>query len=297
MINYLTTNIFTSPAQALINTVNTVGVMGKGVALEFKKLYPIMYKQYRQRCKSGWMKIGKLFIYRTPHKIIVNFPTKRHWRASSKVEYLEVGLQEFVKQYNTYGITSASFPQIGCGNGELDWDKQVKPLMEHYLKALPIPVYIHLYPKAPDFIPERLDPTYVQELQLEREIIPFAQVWQDLRSLILSQAEKGCHAPELSMTDVAITFQFQPESTKVIYRQDIEDLWNTLRLSGTVDQNRVPEPIRADGMIGQIFDLLVRLPYVGSIELYSPNQIDSSRGLQYCPPARLFIQSEEELMV
>ncbi|HXV97424.1 MAG TPA: macro domain-containing protein, partial [Anaerolineae bacterium] len=161
MLTYLTINLFKSPAQTLVNTVNTVGVMGKGIAKTFKQLYPEMYQEYRRLCQEKKLTIGKLYIYRTPNKIVVNFPTKKHWRNPSRVEYIQIGLEEFVKVYDRYGISSVSFPQLGCGNGELDWEQQVKPVMEQYLKDLPIPVYIHLYPKLPDFVPERLEAEYV----------------------------------------------------------------------------------------------------------------------------------------
>ncbi len=87
MISYLTTNLFDSPAQTLVNTVNTVGVMGKGIALAFKQRYPEMYRQYRELCQAGELEVGKLFVYQAGDKIIVNFPTKKHWRSPSRIEY------------------------------------------------------------------------------------------------------------------------------------------------------------------------------------------------------------------
>ena len=146
MLTYVTINLFDSPAQTLVNTVNTVGVMGKGIAAVFKKLYPEMYKRYRRLCQEGKLDVGMLYIYRTLNKIIVNFPTKKHWRQRSQVEYIEAGLEKFVAHYGDYGISSVSFPQLGCGHGELDWETQVQPVVERYLRNLPIPVYIHLYP-------------------------------------------------------------------------------------------------------------------------------------------------------
>ena len=157
MLTYVTISLFDSPAQTLVNTVNTVGAMGKGMAAVFKQLYPEMYQQYRRLCMEGKLDIGMLYIYRTPNKIIVNFPTKKHWRQRSRIEYIEAGLERFVASYGDYGISSVSFPQLGCGHGELDWERQVQPVMERYLRGLPILVYIHLYPKRPDFAPERLE--------------------------------------------------------------------------------------------------------------------------------------------
>ncbi len=143
MITYLETSLLDSPALALINTVNTVGVMGKGIALSFKKLYPAMFAEYQRLCGQKKLDIGKLFVYTTPNKIVVNFPTKTHWRLPSRPEYIEAGLCAFVAHYSDYGISSASFPRLGCGNGKLDWSTQVQPLMECYLQPLPIPIYIH----------------------------------------------------------------------------------------------------------------------------------------------------------
>ena len=96
MITYVRGNIFEAPAQTLVNTVNTVGVMGKGIALTFKSIYPEMFRQYVELCDAGELDIGRLFLYRTSNKLILNFPTKKHWRNPSKLEYIEAGLQTFV---------------------------------------------------------------------------------------------------------------------------------------------------------------------------------------------------------
>ena len=147
-ITYVDNNLFESNAQVLVNTVNTVGVMGKGVAKEFKKRYPEMFEIYKKQCKAGKFKTGDLWLYKDPDsgKSVLNFPTKEHWRGRSKVEYIESGLKKFVKKYEEKGITSIAFPMLGCSNGGLDWKTQVQPLMEKYLKDLPnIDIQIHLY--------------------------------------------------------------------------------------------------------------------------------------------------------
>jgi O-acetyl-ADP-ribose deacetylase (regulator of RNase III) len=178
MLTYVTISLFESPAQTLVNTVNTVGAMGKGIAAVFKKLYPEMYQQYRRLCQEGKLDVGQLYIYRTPNKIIVNLPTKKHWRQRSRVEYIKAGLEKFVTHYEDYGISSVSFPQLGCGHGELDWETQVQPVMERYLRGLPIPVYIHLYTQPPDFVPERLDVDYARQVRLERQRISADRLWR-----------------------------------------------------------------------------------------------------------------------
>ncbi len=286
MLTYVTINLFNSPAQTLINTVNTVGVMGKGIALSFKQLYPEMYQEYRHLCQEKRLDIGKLHIYRTPHKIVINFPTKKHWRNPSKVEYIEKGLQEFVKVYDRYGVSSVSFPQLGCGNGEFNWEQQVQPMMEQYLKNLPIPVYIHLYPKSSKFVPERLDANYAQQVSLERQIIPFEQVWQDLQTIITRQKQLDMFEPRIEIDEESICIKQRAIPTLTVYYQDLEDLWNTLRLTGTISIHQVPEPIRADGAIPCLFDILSRLSYISPIDLQPIKHNVPSKGLQYTPPAQ-----------
>lgn len=156
MLKYVKGDIFNIPAQVLVNTVNTVGVMGKGIALSFKKKYPEMFTTYRKACDKHQLIIGKLMLWYGPDHWILNFPTKEHWRNPSKMEYIEKGLMAFQRKYADYNITSIAFPKLGCGNGELDW-KQVKPLMERYLKELPIDVYIYLSPGI-DPVPEHKVP-------------------------------------------------------------------------------------------------------------------------------------------
>lgn len=152
MLKYVEGDIFNSPAQVLVNTVNTVGVMGKGIALSFKKRYTEMFTQYRDACDKHKLTIGKLILWYGPDHWILNFPTKEHWRNPSKIEYIEKGLMTFVRKYADYNITSIAFPKLGCGNGELDWN-DVKPLMEKYLKDLPIDVFIYLGP-GEEIVPE-----------------------------------------------------------------------------------------------------------------------------------------------
>lgn len=145
MLKYVEGDIFYSPAQVLVNTVNTVGVMGKGLALSFKRRYPEMFERYRKICDEHKLTIGKLFIWYGQDHWVLNFPTKENWRNPSKLSYIENGLKTFCRIYANYNITSIAFPKLGCGNGDLKWD-DVKPLMEKYLKDLPIDVYIYLGP-------------------------------------------------------------------------------------------------------------------------------------------------------
>lgn len=144
MLVYRRTDLFSSPAQTLVNTVNCVGVMGKGIAKEFKKREPDMFVAYKKICDEKRLTPGNLWLWRGESNLILNFPTKIHWKSPSKIEWIEAGLKKFVTSYEKAGIKEISFPRLGCGNGGLDWD-EVRPLMERYLAPLPIHIYIHDY--------------------------------------------------------------------------------------------------------------------------------------------------------
>lgn len=144
MITYVQGDTFQSDAKVLVNPVNVTGVMGKGLALEFKKRYPDMFKEYEIMCKNGQFKIGDLWLYKESDKWILNFPTKQHWREKSTIEIVRAGLQKFIETYESEGIRSIAFPKLGSGLGGLDWEKQVRPLMEQYLHPLSIEISIYV---------------------------------------------------------------------------------------------------------------------------------------------------------
>ena len=283
MLSYLTISLFDSPAQALVNTVNTMGVMGKGIAAVFKQLYPDMYQRYRRLCDDGKLDIGMLYIYRTPSRVIVNFPTKKHWRQPSQPEYIEAGLQKFVEHYTDYGIASVSFPQLGCGHGELDWETQVRPLMERYLTDLPIPVYIHLYQPPPDFVPERLDADYSRQVQMERQRISSDQLWQDLRTLIGESYSLTLFGPIVNIDDKRLIFTSMTEDTNsvILYREDLENTWNVLRVRGTIRESDVAQTTDRDSAVMWLFELLQRLEYIRPVTLRTKGR--QERGLLYAP--------------
>jgi O-acetyl-ADP-ribose deacetylase (regulator of RNase III) len=142
MLIVLKGDLFESDTQTIVNTINCVGAMGKGIALEYKKKYPEMYVKYVSLCKNKQISIGKLWLYKTETKWILNFPTKDDWRNPSKVEYLVLGLEKFVATYKDKGITSIAFPLLGANNGGLD-PKLSLDIMVRYLKDLDIDVYIY----------------------------------------------------------------------------------------------------------------------------------------------------------
>lgn len=124
MIEFVKGNILNSNSEVIINTVNTVGVMGKGIALQFKKAYPDNFTQYKNACENGELKIGKLNIFETGKispKYIINFPTKYHWRNPSKLSYIEDGLDELVRIVKEKDFKSIAIPPLGSGNGKLEW--------------------------------------------------------------------------------------------------------------------------------------------------------------------------------
>ena len=133
-------SIFDSEAIAWVNPVNCVGVMGKGLALEFKKRFSENYKNYRKACKEGKVQPGWMWIQRRFGKIdpayIINFPTKRHWKDASRLEDIEEGLKALVKVINTHRIKTIAVPPLGCGLGGLDW-VDVRPLIEKAAEETP----------------------------------------------------------------------------------------------------------------------------------------------------------------
>jgi len=136
-------DILKSKAQTLINTVNCVGIMGKGIALEFKNRFQDMFKDYIQRCERREVRLGQPYIYKPLFgQQIVNFPTKEHWKSISKLRDIERGLDYLLEHYKQWGIASIAVPPLGCGNGQLEW-KVVGPLIYRYAKRMDIPVEIY----------------------------------------------------------------------------------------------------------------------------------------------------------
>jgi O-acetyl-ADP-ribose deacetylase (regulator of RNase III)/uncharacterized protein YwgA len=143
MTKVLIGDIFGSKMQTIVNTVNCVGIMGKGIAQLFKKKYPDMFVDYADRCGRGEVRLGEPYLYTDLTGVsIVNFPTKNHWRAATRLSDVEAGLDHFLRHYKSWGVTSVAFPPLGCGNGGLDWST-VGPLMYYKLKGLGIPVELY----------------------------------------------------------------------------------------------------------------------------------------------------------
>src|SRR6266851_1967644 len=143
MMKILVGDLFESSAQTLMNTVNCVGVMGKGVALEFKERFPDMYTDYVRRCEAHEVKLGQPYLFkRTTVPWILNFPTKDHWKSVSKLSDIVAGLEYLSAHYKAWGITSLAVPPLGCGQGQLEW-RVVGPTLYRYLEKLAIPVELY----------------------------------------------------------------------------------------------------------------------------------------------------------
>lgn len=145
MITYVTGNLLQADTEALVNTVNTVGVMGKGIALQFKGRFSLNFKMYADACKKGTIAVGKLLVVKEHslegEKLIVNFPTKTEWFKKSQYSYIEEGLKDLVAIIEQYNIKSIALPPLGCGNGGLNWNT-VKVLIDKHLSDVPIDIII-----------------------------------------------------------------------------------------------------------------------------------------------------------
>ncbi len=140
MIEYTSGNILHADAEALVNTVNCVGIMGRGIALQFKNAFPENFKAYEAACRREEVQPGRMFVFQTGElanpKYIINFPTKRHWRGKSRIEDIEVGLEDLREVIIRHGIRTIAIPPLGSGLGGLDWES-VKPRIERALASIP----------------------------------------------------------------------------------------------------------------------------------------------------------------
>lgn len=140
MIEFKEGCLFSTNCQTIVNTVNTVGVMGTGLALVFKAMFPKMFQEYRYYCRSEMFGVGKLWLYKNTNRWqVLNFPTKTHWKNYSELPIIEASLYNLLATYKDRGITSLAIPMLGCQKGGLR-SKQVFPLMKKYLDQLDIPV-------------------------------------------------------------------------------------------------------------------------------------------------------------
>lgn len=143
MVELVVGDIFASKVQTLVNAVNCVGVMGKGLALEFKKRFPDMYDDYVRRCKAKQVRLGRPYLFkRVSTPWVLNFPTKDHWRSVSRVQDIVEGLCYLQQHCREWGVSSLAVPALGCGLGQLEWGV-VGPVLHERLATLDIPVELY----------------------------------------------------------------------------------------------------------------------------------------------------------
>ena len=184
-------NLLESKAQTLVNTVNCVGVMGKGIALDFKRRYPYMFQDYVRRCDRGLVKLGQPYAYQAEDRLIVNFPTKDHWRAVSRLEDIVDGLDYLKKNFRRWGITSIAVPPLGCGNGQLEWDV-VGPTLYRHLSELKIPVELY----APHGVrPEQKEIDFLEHGEPSERSRFVEPAWVALAAVLKALEDKPYHWP------------------------------------------------------------------------------------------------------
>lgn len=197
-------NIFESKCTTIVNTVNCVGVMGKGIALEFKKRYPAMYRDYVEKCNQGEVKPGKPFVYQDSDGTrILNFPTKDHWRSPSRLSYVIDGLDWFIENYEDYGISSIAFPPLGCGNGGLTW-RVVGPIM--YSKLCKLSINVEVY--APfGTSPNEISAEFLMSNLNEDEVLGKKQLQVNPKWYLILQVVKELNDREYVLKVGRIIFQ------------------------------------------------------------------------------------------
>lgn len=273
MIEYIEGDIFSSPAQVIVNTVNTVGVMGKGLALSYKNRYPEMFEAYKRACDKNQLKTGKLMLFYSPDHWILLFPTKENWRYPSKLEYIEAGLVKFVQTYADKNITSIAFPRLGCGNGELNWD-DVRPIMEKYLHSLPIEIYIYTGSGSEPIPEHKAQKETMEWLRGSAKDMSFNGLIDDityqtsLTPLIFPHNGEEVSAKYTN----GLTFDFKGESISVT-EENLFQIWDYIRENGIFMSD-----VSADKSI--IFSMLLKLGYVSKIRIQDSKTGDMQDGYQ-----------------
>jgi len=206
MIELANGNLMQAPVEALVNTVNTAGVMGRGIALQFKQAYPAMFRAYEAACKAGDVKLGKMHVFDLGGLVggprwIINFPTKAHWRAASRLKDIDAGLQDLVATIRRLGIRSIAIPPLGCGNGGLDWS-DVRPRIEAALAGLS-DVRVLLYP--PGRVPEA-------EAMPNRTERPNMTMGRAALILLMDRYLKGLLDPFVSLLEIHKLMYFLQEA-------------------------------------------------------------------------------------
>jgi O-acetyl-ADP-ribose deacetylase (regulator of RNase III) len=326
MLTYVRGNLFDSPAKVLVNTVNTVGVMGKGIARTFKAIYPEMFTAYVKLCESKQFDIGNLWLYRTGHKWVLNFPTKKNWRSPSQLDYIEAGLKKFVDTYTEQNVTSIAFPQLGCGNGELNWE-DVEPLMVRYLRPLRINVFVYLYEREANARVEHKDLEEMSRwLRTEPRTLPFDEFWTDVKNVVRTHSPFKKHnngqpyiaeivkydqeglqlyfgdrtrwqAFRDSVRKVAnqtlARWRFTSDRGVFVPEDSLLELWQSIRFYGFCYSQTIPAGLEA--LKDYLLPIIGELPYLRPAMLMAPGDTSSTleRGFQLYVPESASEPKEE----
>lgn len=205
MIKHAKGNLLHADADALVNTVNAEGVMGKGIALQFKRAFSEMFEEYLSACKAGQVRLGHMHVVRTDRltegpRWIINFPTKKHWKSRSKLEDVESGLRDLVKVVKELGIRSIAIPPLGCGHGGLDW-KDVRPMIEA--------AFEHQDVEALVYSPEGAPPA---EQMVSRTAVPNMTVGRAALIALLRRYSDGLLDPFVSLLELHKLMYFLQEA-------------------------------------------------------------------------------------
>lgn len=292
MINYRKSDIFSSEAQTLVNTVNCVGVMGKGIAKEFKIRNPEMFQAYKAICDEKLLVPGKLWLWRQQMPWVLNFPTKNHWRGPSKLSWIEAGLDKFAKTYREKGITSISFPKLGCGNGGLDWN-EVRPIMEYFLEPVDIPVTIHEATNDP-IIPEHIanpslrhsPPASLEDFN--DELLRYLKADSSRQKTILDAVDYEVHIGSSDNIFISIG-----DVTHLVSQDDIRGVWIAMQ-SGQISRKEAEWFNRDLG--GAFIDVLARLPFTSASILTRGSDISMSVSIAEGRSVGVSVPEQEELI-
>lgn len=278
MIIYHRTSILESTAKTAVNTVNCVGVMGKGLAHSYKARHPKMFKTYKKYCDEGLFEPGKLWLWKGAEQWILNFPTKKHWRSPSRIEWIESGLSKFVDTYEERGITHISFPKLGCGNGNLSWDT-VRPIMEHYLNPLPIEIWIHDH-QVDLGMPEHLEHFVASQackpLPLSKE-----ELWENIQFI---ERKVGDNLVDF---DNKQSFAIDTKEDSVVFKDnsseariDLDEILVNYRimLSGLLTRKKVG--ISDEREAGKLISLLSFLPHAEPVQIGFPSKPEQETATQ-----------------
>ena len=272
-------NLFDSQMHTWVNTVNCVGVMGKGVALEFKKRFPDMFREYTEKCANKALRPGEPYLFRSLiDPSVLLFPTKDDWRSPSKLSYITEGLEWFCRNYRELGITSIAFPPLGCGNGGLKWEV-VGPIMYQVLSQLPIEVEIYAPYGTPvtqltiEFlggqsishkaeiigsVNQRINPIWMMILNVVKEVNSGAYTLHVGRTIF----QKICYVFTRSGLETGFTFH---RSFYGPYSEDVKEAIGILSNANLMDERRASA--------GDMIETRVTDHFVFSPDLYSPHEI------------------------